>query len=210
MKEILLGVSLLLPGSTTFAQGTVVFVNSPTTLVSVGGAGQSALISGPPGSYYFALLIAPPGTADASQFAFTGVYATNTATPGRIGPSSYTPSVPGWPVAVDMSFLVAGWSSSLGHDWNQQWMSASFGAFGYFGFSTIGIGTTGGPGAGGPPVADLNLFGGLGIQTGWNLDPVPEPSTVVLLALGAFGLILRRHAAGGRPAENESGECGPE
>jgi hypothetical protein len=126
-------------------QGTVVFVNSPTTLVSAGTAGQYALISGLPGSYYFGLLIAPSGASAVSQFTFTDVYATNTATPGRIGPSSYTPWVPGWPIGVTMSFLVAGWSASLGHDWNQQWMNGNFGGVGYFGLSGIGIGFPGGP-----------------------------------------------------------------
>src|SRR6516164_1822706 len=151
MKEILLAVSLLWPVSMTFAQGLVVFVNTPATLVSAGPVGQTSLISGPPGSYYFGLLIASPGTMDPAQFSFADVYATNSATPGRIGPASYVPTVPGWPTAVTMSFLVAGWSSSLGHDWNQQWLSGTFGTTGFFGISAPATGVAGGP-SGGIPV----------------------------------------------------------
>jgi hypothetical protein len=106
----------------TFAQGIVVFVNTPATLVSADPVGQGALIAGPPGSYYFGLLTAAPGTTNPTRFLFTGVYATNSALAGRIGPASYVPTVPGWATGVTMSFLVAG----LGHDWNQQWINGSF------------------------------------------------------------------------------------
>jgi hypothetical protein len=196
MKDILLGVLLLLPVSRTFSQGTVVFANTPTTLVSAGPAGQNAIISKPPGSYYFGLLTAPPGTTDTSRFVFAGAYATNSAVPGYFAaaPSGYSTAVPGWGEALTMSFLVAGWSSSLGHDWNQQWMSGDFGTIGCFGLSSIGTGETGGP-AGGVPAAALPLFGPTGstlITTGWNLDAVPEPSAAALLALGTAALLLRR------------------
>jgi hypothetical protein len=90
-----------------------------------------------------------------------------------------------------MSFLVAGWSASLGHDRNQQWMNGNFGGVGFFGLSGIGIGFPGGP-SGGVPVPYLYLFGGMGIQTGWNLSPVPEPSSACIAALGLLTLMLYR------------------
>ena len=100
MKEIFLALSLVTAVPAVFAQGTVIFANTQTTLVSSGPAGLALPISGPPGSYYFGLLIAPVGTLAASQFAFTGVYATNSAVAGRILPSGYSPAVPGWPIAA--------------------------------------------------------------------------------------------------------------
>jgi hypothetical protein len=204
MKNLLTGLSLAMSASMMFGQGTVQFVNTPTTLVSAGPVGQEAAIVGLPGSYYFGLLIAAPGTADLARFTFTGVYATNVASAGRLGAGSYTPTVPGWAVAVTMSFLVAGWSSSLGHDWNQQWVSGSFNTAGYFGLSGIGLGYAGGPGDGGGPLPPYSLFGGSAIQNGWNLDPVPEPSAAALLALAATVLMLcerQRNKAGVRMAE---------
>jgi hypothetical protein len=200
MKTILVAGLVAMSVSMTFAQGTVVFANTPTTLVSSGPMGQEAPITGSPGSFFFGLLIAPPGTVAPSQFTFTGVYATNAAIAGRILPASYVPVVPGWPIVATISFLVAGWSASLGHDWNQQWMSGSFGEAGYFGLSTIGTGMSGSPF--GQAVPPLPLFGPANttvINTGWNLNPVPEPSTVALLALGTMTLMLRPRSAARRP-----------
>src|SRR5579863_1569934 len=97
----------------TFAQGTVVFINAPTTLVSAGPMGQNAAIPGPPGSYYFGLLTAPPATTNPGQFTFAGVYATNTSSPGRLD-GGEPAVVAGWLPGETRSFLVAGWSSSLG------------------------------------------------------------------------------------------------
>jgi hypothetical protein len=93
-----------------------------------------------------------------------------------------------------MSFLVAGWSSTLGHDWNQGWLSGNFGAAGYFGLSSSGTGTAGGP-SGGVPAPGWPLFGPSGsgsIATGWNLAPVPEPSVAVLATIGAATLLFYR------------------
>lgn len=199
MNKRLLTLSLFLMISTAFAQGTVNFINLSTTLVSAGAAGQQVAISGSPGSYYFGLLIAPAGTLDPIQFRFAGLYATNVgdAFPGRLRGDLGVP-VEGWLPGVTMSFLVAGWSSSLGHDWDQQRLNGSFGASGFFGLSSIGTGFPGGP-SGGVPVAALNLFqptGGSGITTGWNLapvSPVPEPSAAAIIATGAVALMLKHH-----------------
>jgi hypothetical protein len=92
-----------------------------------------------------------------------------------------------------MSFLVAGWSSTLGHDWNQQWLSGNFAAIGFFGLSTIATGDAGGP-SGGIPYVALPLFGGSTIQTGFNLNPVPEPSAVSLFALAAATLTFKHRS----------------
>jgi hypothetical protein len=196
MKKYLVTLSLSLAAVTTFAQGAVNFFNGTTTLVSAGPVGQQTIISQPQGSYYFGLLTAPSGASDLSQFSFAGVYATNlgAASPGQFsgGPRTY---VAGWLPGVTMSFVVAGWSSTLGHDWSQQWLSGGFGGDGFFGFSPIGSGAAGAPrtGVAGPP--PLNLFGGgTGVLTGWNLAPVPEPSIMALAALGAIALMLHRRS----------------
>ena len=183
-KLIFVALLLVLHGSWGFAQGTVDFYNTPATLVSAGPQGQESLISGTAGSYYFGLLIAPAGTADPTQFLFTGLYATNigSSSPGRLAGSLVAP-VPKWGIGASMSFLVAGWSASLGHDWSEKWITGSFDNTGVFGFSSISTGIAGGPGA--PPISPLILFGGVtGIQSGWNLSPVPEPSGFRLLVIG--------------------------
>lgn len=175
----LTSLSLLLNASTSFAQGLVVFANGPSELISYGPiASESALPANEAGAFYFALLIS---TNDTGPFTFTGVYATNSATAGTIGPSSYVPAVPGWPAPVWMYYEVAGWSSQLGAVWNPRWLvnnvpapagdaiwsTASTNS--YFGISTIAQAAAGGgapPGDWIPP-----LFGGTGLR-GFNLAPV--------------------------------------
>jgi hypothetical protein len=185
----------LLIGWTTYAQGLVNFFNPSMNFVTAGPVAQETPISGPADSYYFGLLIAPPGTMDSSQFTFTGVYATNLAT-GRLYGGTSVP-VPGWSPGTTESFLIAGWSASLGHDWNIQWQSGIFSFAGSFGVSSIGTGVSGGVGV--PTSPALDLFGGpnspTGIQTGWNLAPVsavPEPLPLSLALLGTLIFILER------------------
>jgi hypothetical protein len=203
MTNVFISLSVALASATACSQGTVNFQNNQTTLVSAGSVGQEAVIGGPPGSYYFGLLIAPPGTADPSQFSFADVYATNAAAGHLYGGSVV--AVKGWGPATSMSFLVAGWSATLGHDWNQGWLSGTFGAPGYFGLSSVGTGASGGPSGGVPSIA-LPLFGPSGsgsIATGWNLAPVPEPSTAALGALEVAIIILfrrnREHSQAPKP-----------
>ena len=190
MKIALVAFSVLFAAAPSFSQGWVNFVNGSTALVSVGGPGQSTLIAGPQGSYYFGLLTAPLGTTDPAQFAFTDVYATNRSdAPGRLY-GGLDVGVPGWLPGDTKSFLVAGWSASLGHDWNAEWQSGIFAGTGYFGLSAIGSGYPGGPG--GVPTPGLQIFGGFtGIQTGFNLLPVPEPS-VLSLGIAGGALLLAR------------------
>jgi hypothetical protein len=192
-------------------QGTVNFINGPGTLVSVGPLGQEALISGPVGSYYFGLLIAAPGTTQPSLFSFAGIYATNDAAfPGRLAGEFPTPTpVPGWGPGVPMSFLVAGWSSSLGHDWNQSWMSGIFAGPGDFGLSSIATGTSGGLGL--PPTPGLDLFGGpTGIQTGFALLPVPEPTGGGFAAAATIVILLHRVLRGSASRVSQRRGMGPE
>jgi hypothetical protein len=161
------------------AQGVVNFFNSPSTLISAGPVGQETPISAPAGSYYFALLIAPSGTSNAVTFTFPGIYATNQDVAGRIFGGAVVP-VPGWAVGAMAAYEVAGWSSSLGHDWKQGWLSGNFGSHGYFGLSGIGTGIGGCPG--GDCSTDIlpawlifggnSGLGGASLQSGFSLHEV--------------------------------------
>jgi hypothetical protein len=205
MKRKLMTLSLSLGATTILAQGIVDFYNTSTTLVSSGPAGQETVISGPPGAYYFGLLIAPPGSSQLSQFTFSGLYATNIvpSIPGQVF-GGYSVRVPNWVAGTSMSFLVAGWSASLGHDWSPQWTSGVFAGSGEFGLSSIGTGTSGALGA--PPLSPSPMFGGLsGIQTGWDLSPVPEPS--VLGLWGLAGIISLTHCLRRLRRPGRSREC---
>jgi len=175
-----------------FAQGLVTFANSGITQISITpkGGTAAAFSASPVGSYYFCLLTAPTA---AGPLTFSGVYATNTAGAGRLGPGTYSPSVAGWAPGTTMFYEVAGWSASLGTTFNAGWLTGNFGAAsGFFGLSAI---TSGAAGGGVPvPAPPFPLFGGTGLQ-GFNMNAVgavPEPTSMALAGLGAAALLIFR------------------
>jgi hypothetical protein len=194
MKKIVVGVVLSLVLMEGRSQGLVNFFNIGSTLVSAGPSGGPSV--GPsPGAYYFALLTAPAGSSSPLQFTFTGLYATNISVAGRFFGGTGV-AVPGWQPGTSRSFMVAGWSSNFGHDWNQDWLAGDFPDQGVFGLSSVGTGIAGGATSVGP-IPPLNLFGGaVGIQVGWNLvpvgPPIPEPTTTTLGILGIIAFMFRR------------------
>jgi hypothetical protein len=202
MKKAVLAISLSLAATALFAQGSVNFINSPMTLVSAGwGAG---IMSGPPGLYYFGLLIAPEGT---TEFSFRGNYATNQYVPGRFS-GGLGVQVPGWTPGKTMSYEVVGWSANLGVTFNPSWLW-SLPTNGFFGWSSIGTGVAGGfDGTG--PLPPLNLFGGAtGIQTGFYISPpIPEPSSVGIAAVG-LGTVLQFRKIRARYNSNRVGSSRP-
>ena len=194
MKTALIIVWVIFTTAAAFAQGIINFANNPGTLISIGIWPPPVI--GPPslGSYYFALLTAAPGTKDPRQFTFSGLYATNTATAGRFS-GGYDIEAPGWAAGTIKSFMVAGWSASLGQNWNQEWLAGNFDKIGFFGLSGIGTDAAGGF-FGNWPLPPMNVFGGaLGIPSGFSLFPVPavpEPAAASLAALGVAMLIAYR------------------
>jgi hypothetical protein len=165
--------AILLSGLPAVGQGLVSFYNTPTSLVALyrDPAGGPVSVQWDPGMYYFGLLSAPLGATNLNQFTFTGVYATNEAVIGRF--SGGTQQVPGWPPGTFMSFMVAGWSSNLGHDWQPAWLSGSFDGNGLFGLSGLGAGPAGGFDGTNSGFA-LPIFGGAtGLESGFALYPAP-------------------------------------
>ena len=189
MKKI---AAILLSGfvsAGSFAQGFVIFANNPSTLVS---ASQSHVpydwivtpITGPAGSWYFALLTSPSG--DPGTFSFTGLYATNVvnSTGGRF--RGGTVQVPNWAAGARMSYEVASWQASLGPTFNPAWLF-NYPSGGLFGISSVGSGV-----AGGQIIPPLPLFGGNGITQGWAMAYIPEPGSMALVGLGTAILCLSR------------------
>lgn len=162
-----------------WGQGLVNFVNSPSTLVSAQNGTNSAPISGPVGSYYFALLIS---TNPADGFRFTGLYATNTLLVGRFSGDNGI-AVPGWPPGGSMFYKVAGWSSSLGTTFDASWLTN---LPAHFALSSVGSGVASGPGLG---IPTLPLFGGAtGIQTGFVISDIPGPIQIIQDADFIYGI----------------------
>ncbi len=185
--------------SGAFAQGLINFLNNPTTLISVEG---SVIPSGQGGAYWFALVAAPSGTSDyfATTWAHTGLYGTNQNAAGRFtgGLGLVANS---WAAGETKAFFVVGWSANNGSTLDMAWLQpggvdTGHGLFrgpsqGFFGVSAI---APAGVAGGGPQsLPNLVVFGGLqGIQSGFNLVPVPEPATLALAGLGAAALLIFR------------------
>jgi hypothetical protein len=170
-----------------FAQGLVSFANNPQTLVSANIAGNVAALTGPAGSYYFALLTAPGA---AGPFTFANVYGTNlvNTSGGRFsGNTAGSVVVTGWAPGATLSYEVAAWESSLGPTFNAAWLTTH--PNGLFGVSAVGSGVAGG---GAQSLPTLQLFGGTGITAGFTLTSVPEPTSMALVGLGAAALLIFR------------------
>lgn len=196
MRKTLVTLVLFLAIANAIPQGLVNFYNNSTTAVywSSWWSPVPQPISGPPGSYYFGLLTAPPGPIDWPQgFTFTGIYATNTGVAGMFSGGTAV-AVPGWAAGMDRNYFVAGWSADKGRTWQQSWLTDSLSQPAFFGVSAVTDGVAGGFNgtASIPPFNLFDLFdtrtGLPGFSLGTNL--VPEPSTLCLALLGATTLML--------------------
>jgi hypothetical protein len=146
--------------STSFGQGIVDFENFNNSLIytnSVHNGPATGLMSGPGGTYRFAILAAEPttttidatldnGTAlDAGGWSFEDDTGTNTATPGLMN-GNYTTDpgidIVGWGPGEAASFAVVGWSTNIGTTYAQAkawWNNGnpSAGPSGWFGISSV-------------------------------------------------------------------------
>lgn len=215
MKKLILTAALALAVVSAYSQGTVLWGNSGTTLVSTNSySGQG---TAPPGSptgvtapsaglgYVYGLFVAANGTTlggmNNAAWTFTGLYATNTTavSGGRIGVPGLG-AVPDSLAGTTVALQVRGWSASFGKDWTavKAWGNADAGGVlnvastGWYGESAIGTALLGGGAIGNPTLfgASAGQIGGFVLN---QVNPIPEPSTFALAGLaGAALLIFRR------------------
>ena len=135
IRRLLPALAFCVAGTSVSAQGVVSFANWPSCPISTNtaaGGPPTGYTSGPVGSYYYGMFMAPTiqTNVDASfaGWSFMGNYATNTAAPGRLwGNYTIDPGViiSGLQPGNIRNFLVVGWSANIGHDWPtvQAWYS---------------------------------------------------------------------------------------
>jgi hypothetical protein len=207
MKKLLTIAALVGATSLSFAQGTVNFANTATTLVSAGGVA----IPGPSVSpFIFGVFLAPSTTTDAPgtgvpilapQFQTAGNYASNAATAGRIQTRTAVDvgTSLGLGPGSTVDFIVRVWSANAGATWQEalaSWNNGAplphVGAGMWLGQSVVGNNIV----LGGGPIPNTGLFGaGLNqIQTGFDAVyyPVPEPTSMALAGLGAAAMLIFR------------------
>jgi len=205
------------------AQGLVNFANSASagskiSTNSVGGGAATALTGTTAGTFYYALFYSAaattvngsassviPSVASAGTYVwsdanwtFSGSYATNTATAGRVqgntsanGPGATVAGLAGGSFA---QFVVVGWSASLGSTISALQAAIAGGQFNpgqYIGQSAVSGSVQVGDGVSVPNPAIIAASGSV---TGFTLGvlPVPEPGTMALAALGGASLLLFR------------------
>ncbi len=192
MKKLCSVLCLALFVTTAFAQGLVRFANNASTLVSVYGPTPGPIQPLPanaPGTYLFALMTAPAGVTDLSQFTFSGLYATNTAEAGRLQGSPPTGvAVDGWLPGQYRNFLVVGWPSFYPDFIGQGEPPSSYPSY----CSPIGTGWAGGTIDTGASIPALSIFGAPPLVPGFVIYRVPEPAVLSLLTPAILAALLRR------------------
>jgi len=227
MKKVVVTLCLLGTAAAVFAQGSVTVANTTTTLfrtnsVGIGAAAGSAQ-SANGGPYIYEVLTAPStvNTVDSSlqgllsaPWSDTTLKANNTGIAGRMSSASTT--VNNWAISQTNSFVIVGWSASLGADWatvsaklagaqltGGVWsgggLSAGLSANAFLGATSIGfkqaggtIGTVTYP----TPLLFASAADGQGQPITGPTDlfviPVPEPTTFALAGLGAAAMLIFR------------------
>ncbi len=218
MKKLVLSVAVVLAGlAVASAQGTIKFYNIGSSyLVSTNGTGTgvgqngttTGLMDKTANSYYFALLMS--SAAPTSSNPLTGGWTVAQTGGVNLVGNNYTliaggitgnggangVAVDGWAAGSTKYVELVGWSASLGTTWSQitSQLSTGWTSAGYYGVSSTGQVASGGVGTPASPAAAL--FGSTGqIASGWMLSgvsPVPEPTTLALVALGGASLLLIR------------------
>jgi hypothetical protein len=201
MKKLL--TLAVLVGATTlsFAQGTLLWNNTASTLISLDGSATPVRGADPMSVVNLGIFIAPFGTPAPApspagfsdpNWQFVGAYGLNStaaAGAGRMAnPGQAT--IAGFAPGTTVNFIIAGWRTTTGGvaaDW-----SAARNNLLSYGHSSLGFLILGG-GA----IPDSAAFGTTSSTTvqqvgGFNVVTVPEPSSMALAGLGAASLLLFR------------------
>jgi len=200
MKKLLILAALISFHTFTFGQGMMLWGNTPATLItSAAFGGPMPPRISPATTYYFGLFIAPYGTP-APLPGFAGIndpnwqnvvsYTMNNSSAAGAGrlQNPGTTIISGYAPGETVSFVIRGWHSSAGADWETARLSVT--PFNY-GQSELGFFPLGG-GA----LPSWNAFGVVNEpyakQIGGFVIGVPEPSSMALIGLGAVACFLFR------------------
>ncbi len=188
-KLITIGASVLLVNLSALAQGTISFQNLGAGFTGSGVLDPTGAKVGSGAPYTIELLAS---TTSGSLTAFTPAVSTSSWLAGGyfgVGGAAFT--LPGYAPASFPFFQLRAWNNTGG----VTSYAAALAAGQAYMPSTVwqlvaggGLSGLGNPGAS-PPVPAPALFG---MPAGYQLIPVPEPSTIVLGVLGAAALLLRR------------------
>jgi len=200
MKKLLLLATLLGTAASALAQGNVSFRNNASTSFYIytnnafgtltGQDPNTRLISGT-SAYRIGLYASPTTGASAGSLTLVGLTTNSAALAGRfLGPSPYVLPA-GYAAGNTITFQIRAWSLAGGTSYEEALTSAVLDPLNVaYGVSAIGTVT---PSANSAPVAVL--FGtDPGLVQGFEIRPIPEPSSIALglLGLGAIAMFRRK------------------
>jgi len=188
----------------SFAQGTLTFNNSATTLISTNtthGGPATGPASPVLGSWYYAMFTAPVaittygGNEDPNWTLRETATNSAAASGGRLVGGQPATALAG---GSTVNFIIRGWSANLGTSWAQvlstlQTPAGIAGGSYFIGQSAIGLNAIFNDPAAAPVNGAFGTSGGSTVP-GFTLDftQVPEPSSMALAGLGAASLLLFR------------------
>lgn len=203
MKKIVLTLTVAMIGLAAYAQGLINFGNSASSLITTNGGTPATTgpLAPPNGSFVFELYMGTVGQTE-DQLRATGITNYNQGSPvrgrllaaSRVVPAG-TAGLNNTGVSNYVAVQIRGWSANLGNSWADVETAVAGGAsVGWWGRSAVGTYMLG-PAL--PPPSWTVMVGGTPpagvVQVpGFELVPVPEPSTIALGVLGLAGLFFVR------------------
>jgi hypothetical protein len=200
MKKTIVVLTALAAACSVYAQGRINFANNASpveSLINLNATttgGGISLMSGAAASFRFQLFIADDGPAGSANWVDTGITNANSALLGAGRISNRNSVDVGRPVGEWVLVQVRGWSKGLGLTWAEALANKdSAPPTEFIGISPVGrvqlaASTSPGPTifvGGNAPAGTIQI-------SGFQLVPVPEPSTIALVGLGLAGLIFIR------------------
>jgi hypothetical protein len=185
MKALLLVAAILSAAVDVFAQGTVAFANTSTTLITTNNGPGGGSISGNTGAYHYELMVAPLGTFDRYLFIPIASATNSPSVAGRIFGGTVTNTMVG--PGGGFALYVRGWLAD-GPDVDSYNKATFYGET----YTVLQLAASGNPTTI-PPGTPASIFGP-GLLQGFFIGLIPEPSSIALslLGLGVIALFRRK------------------
>jgi hypothetical protein len=198
MKKLLLLAAFLATSASMFAQGQVTFANTASTVFRVwtnNAQGSASNLTSAPNGYRFGLYAAQGAGAPSNSLTLVGV-AVNLSAASSLygffnGGSPFAMPAP-FASGDTITFQIRAWTLSKGNSYEEAVVASVLDPLN----TALGVSPlaqtilTASPA---PPAALFGTNPGL-LNRGWEIKPIPEPSSIALglLGLGAIALFRRR------------------